>query len=199
MTVSHVMKINKPLKFQKEAAIRPTTDNYLIFNFYSLLRITTYLYFIYIYRFVWIPLSQHFVADSSIFSILHRSHDRYEGWFRDDKLGRRKAFWSKEDGGWRNDSEVMTMVNGVSRTTYMPKSIERIEDGGWSQELEEWTLAQTASVGIREWFWFPRHFHARSFPSLAAYRQKTSPRLAFFFSSINRENHSIPPSVFIYP
>lgn len=43
------MKINKSLKFQKEAAIRPTTDNYLIFNFYSLLRITTYLYFIYIY------------------------------------------------------------------------------------------------------------------------------------------------------
>lgn len=42
----------------------------------------------------------------------------------------------------------MTMVNGVSRTTYMPKSIERIEDGGWSQELEEWTLAQTARSGF---------------------------------------------------
>lgn len=63
----------------------------------------------------------------------------------------------------------MTVVNGVSRTTYMPKSIERVEDGT-ARGVDADPLpisAQTASAtGIRGtrgfWFWFPRHFHAIS-------------------------------------
>lgn len=189
------MKINKPLKFQKEAAIRPTTDNYLIFNFYSLLRITTYLYFIYIdsYEFhclnILSPILRYFQSstdltiatkgDSATTSLEEEKHFDQGRWRMEEWLG------GNDHGEWSITYDLHAEINRANR--------------GWSQELEEWTLAQTASVGIREWFWFPRHFHARSFPSLAAYRQKTSPRLAFFFSSINRENHSIPPSVFIYP
>lgn len=115
----------------------------------------------------------------------------------------RRQAWKKKSiliqGRWRMEEWLGGNDHGEWSITYDLHAEINRANRGWSQELEEWTLAQTASVGIREWFWFPRHFHARSFPSLAAYRQKTSPRLAFFFSSINRENHSIPPSVFIYP
>lgn len=117
----------------------------------------------------------------------------------------RRQAWKKKSiliqGRWRMEEWLGGNDHGEWSITYdLHAEINRANRGwGMIAGAREVDAGPNGSVGIREWFWFPRHFHARSFPSLAAYRQKMSPRLAFFFSSINRENHSIPPSVFIYP
>lgn len=69
------------------------------------------------------------------------------------------------------------MANGVSRTTYMPKSIERMDSrmGDDRSRSGRWSTSGLGPNGHRDSRGtgrFPRHFHARFHypPSLAAYR-----------------------------
>lgn len=74
------------------------------------------------------------------------------------------------------------MANGVSRTTYMPKSIERMDSrmGDDRSRSGRWSTSGLGPNGIghrdsRGTGRFPRHFHARFHypPSLAAYRKRS--------------------------
>lgn len=86
------------------------------------------------------------------------------------------------------------MANGVSRTTYMPKSIERMDSrmGDDRSRSGRWSTSGLGPNGIghrnsRGTGRFPRHFHARFYypPSLAAYRKRHRVWFSFFPSRYN--------------